>query len=244
MMMLKLLLASLLLVGAFAAAATPAAPLKPNTKPLPAGRIPTAIIAIDAGHGGKDTGAVGAHGTQEKTVALAIARKLAAFLRAEPGFRPLLVRKNDRYIGLRQRAAIARQGDADLLLSVHADAAANPKASGSSVYTLKRPSGTAAAASQRAAHQILGELRKRQPVHYPQVESARFAVLKSPDLPSVLIETGYLSNPSEELKLASPAHQEKVARAIFNGVKAYFYAVKPVRGLGVGKGKVILAAGS
>ncbi|MFM8333007.1 MAG: N-acetylmuramoyl-L-alanine amidase [Candidatus Methylumidiphilus sp.] len=202
----------------------------------PAKPAAPAIVAIDAGHGGKDTGAIGQGGTLEKNVALAISRKLERLLRAEPGLRPVLVRKGDTFIGLSQRTAAARRADADLLVSVHADAAANDKAVGSSVYTLQPrgargnlPARQTLSASNRAARNILGELRRGQPVHHPWVEKARFTVLKSPDLPSVLVETGYISNPVEERKLASPAHQEKVARAICNGVRAYFRAAAPQR---------------
>jgi N-acetylmuramoyl-L-alanine amidase len=189
------------------------------------------IIAIDAGHGGKDTGAIGASGVLEKEVAYAIARKLETLVRAEPGMRPVMVRKGDTFIGLGQRAEIARRAGADLFISVHADAHTDDEAKGSAVFILspRRVASDSDAvhtlhASGSAAGKILGELRKRQCLHYAHVQKARFAVLKSPDMPSMLIETGFVTNPEEERRLASPPYQQKVARAIFNGIRAHFRA--------------------
>lgn len=205
------------------------------------------VIAIDAGHGGKDTGAIGYNGTLEKDVVYAIARRLESLVRAEPGMRPLMVRKGDTFIGLARRAEIARDAGADLFISVHADAHTDDEAKGSAVFILS-PRRVEYAdfaehtlkASGRAAGKILGELRKRQYLHYRHVQKARFAVLKSPDVPSMLIETGFVSNPDEERQLASPQYQEKVARSIFNGVRAYFRAVRPVPDMGIkGRGVVV-----
>jgi N-acetylmuramoyl-L-alanine amidase len=205
-------------------------------------------VAIDAGHGGKDTGAVGHNGTQEKQVTYAIARKLERLVRAKPGMRPLMVRKSDTYIGLRQRTEIARLAAADLFISVHADAYSDAHVQGSAVYVLspKRTEYTAfaqsARESRRAAARVLGELSRQQDVHHRFVQKARYAVLESPKLPALLVETGFLSNPDEERRLSSPAHQEKIARCIFNGVRAYFQSVRPAQGIGVKDKPVLLAS--
>ncbi len=194
------------------------------------------VIAIDAGHGGKDTGAIGYNGTFEKDVVYAIARKLERLVRVEPGMRSVMVRRGDRFIGLRQRAEIARQVGADLFISIHADANTDGDAKGSAVFILSPRRveygdlAENALESDRAAGKILGELRKRQYLHCRHVQKARFEVLKSPDVPSLLIETGFVTNPEEERQLASPAYQEKVARSIFNGIRAYFRVVEPVPG--------------
>jgi len=219
------------------------------------------VIAIDAGHGGKDNGAIGPNGTREKDVVLAIARKLEAMIRAEPGMRPVMVRKGDEFIDLRQRAEIARRARADLFISLHADAYVNGEAKGSSVFTLSSHGATSEASrwlarransadlvggvklrdkdkllasvlldlsqtatmadSDRAATRILNELQKNHPLHHHAVQKAGFAVLKSPDIPSLLIETAFISNPDEERNLRSHRHQEKVARSIFYGIRSY-----------------------
>ncbi|MDD5037675.1 MAG: N-acetylmuramoyl-L-alanine amidase, partial [Methylococcaceae bacterium] len=185
------------------------------------------IVAIDAGHGGKDVGAIGPNGTLEKDVVYAIARRLADMVRAEPGMRPLMVRKGDHFVGLHRRAEIARNGGADLFISLHADADDNEAAKGSSVFTLSPHGGESVKASDRAASKVLKEMRKKQPVHHREVQKARFAVLKSPDVPSMLIETGFVSNPGEEKNLASRAYQDRVARSIFRGIQAYFARQNP-----------------
>lgn len=188
---------------------------------------PPFVVAIDAGHGGKDTGAIGPGGVYEKQVVYAISRRLENLLQKDPDMLPVLVRKGDRFIGLQQRSAIARQAGADLLVSIHADADPHGNAKGSSVFTLMHrgrhaePSSATRRASQRAAAKILRELRTQQTLHCRQVKKARFAVLKTPGVPSMLIETGFISNPQEEKKLASPAHQEKLARSIYGGIRAY-----------------------
>jgi N-acetylmuramoyl-L-alanine amidase len=194
------------------------------------------VVAIDAGHGGKDTGAIGARGALEKDVVYAIARKLAGLVREQPGLRAVMVRKGDTFVGLARRAEIARRAGADLFISIHADAHPDDAARGSAVFILSPRRLEAAGyaedvleASGLAAGKILGELRKRQHLHYAHVQKARFMVLKSPDVPSMLIETGFVSNPEEEKHLASPAYQERVARAIFNGIRAYFRAAEPLR---------------
>lgn len=222
------------------------------------------VVAIDAGHGGKDVGATGPGGIREKDVVLAIANRLAALILSTPGMRPTMVRKGDEFIDLSERARIARKARADLFVSLHADAYVNGEAKGSSVFTLSRHGASnmaarwladkensadtvggvrlhdkdrllasvlldlsqnaAIEASDRAAARILGELSKRRPLHHREVQKAGFAVLKSPDTPSLLIETGFISNPEEERQLANPAHQQRVAAAIFNGIRAFFDA--------------------
>ncbi len=214
------------------------------------------VIAIDAGHGGKDTGAIGPNGTLEKNVVYGIACKLTDLIRAEHDMRPVMVRRGDKFIGLRRRREIARAAHADLFISVHADAYADEGARGSSVFTLARHramfgpeladvSRHTLKASVRAARKVLGELRKKQHLHYRQVQKARFAVLKSPDVPSMLIETGFISNPEEELRLANRRHQERIARSIFYGVRSYLpprLAEPPaVRTAGSGRPMVIAA---
>lgn len=220
------------------------------------------VIAIDAGHGGEDPGARGALGTHEKDVTLAVARRVAALLRAEKGIRPVLTRDGDYFIPLRKRMRLARQHKADLFLSIHADAARNSDATGSSVFTLSERGASSEAAhwladkenaadliggvtledkddtlasvlldlsqtaTSEASHavgsEILRELKSVGDVHQPTVQYAAFAVLKSPDVPSVLVETAFITNPGEERKLRSLPQQEKIARAIVAGVRAYF----------------------
>jgi len=228
------------------------------------------IIAVDAGHGGDDPGAIGANGTHEKAVVLAISRYLKTLINAEPGFSAVLVRDGDYFIPLRRRADMAREKRADLLVSVHADAFDNPRARGASVYALSQRGATSEAARYLAQREnrsdVIGgvggvSLRDKDPVvasvlldlsmtstlatsldvgnrvlksvggmtrlHRRQVEQAGFLVLKSPDTPSILVETGFISNPEESRRLADPGYQRRVAGAIFNGVKAYFHAKPP-----------------
>ncbi|NJD05994.1 MAG: hypothetical protein FIA97_05795 [Methylococcaceae bacterium] len=220
------------------------------------------VVAIDAGHGGKDTGAIGPNGALEKTVTLAIARKLEGMLRAQPGMRPVLIRKRDEFIDLRERAELGRKAKADLFISLHADAYDNAEAKGSSVYTLSRSGATSEAArwladaenaadlvggtklkgrgkilasvlldlaqnasieaSDKAAVRILKELQKSNRLHQQQVQKAGFVVLKSPDVPSLLVETAFISNADEEKNLTNSKYQDLVARCIFNGVRSYF----------------------
>lgn len=232
----------------------------PRTPPAAGGRR-DAVIAIDAGHGGEDPGARGRFGTSEKDVALAIARQLHTAISAEPGMRSVLIRDGDYYLPLRRRMDKARRQQADLFVSIHADAAHNRKARGSSVYTLSSRGASSEAArwladkenasdliggvrledkddmlasvlldlaqtatndsSQTLARHVLGHLRGMGPVHQNDVQSAAFAVLKSPDVPSILVETAFISNPEEERKLRSVAFQKQIAGAIFRGVKEY-----------------------
>ena len=216
------------------------------------------IIAIDAGHGGKDPGAVGKRGTKEKNVVYDISKRIFSELKKYKNVKPVLVRKGDYYIPLRKRTLIARENKADLFISIHADAARNRKASGSSVYVLSQKGATSEAAkwlankensvdligglslddkdnqlakilldlSQSAsiesslsvAKTILSSLAKLNRLHSKRVEQAGFVVLKSPDIPSLLVETAFLSNSEEEKKLKSKRFREKVAKSIAKGI--------------------------
>jgi len=220
------------------------------------------IIAIDAGHGGQDSGALGSKGTMEKTVVLAIAKRLAKLVNKEPGMRAYLTRDKDIFITLRQRIKRARNNNADMFISVHADAFKNTRARGASVFVLSERGASSEAAqlladkenaadlaggisledkddllasvlldlsqtasleaSLEVANTVLSGLKRVGNVHKKHVESASFVVLKSPDIPSILVETAFISNPEEERKLKSTSHQNKLARAMLSGIKNYF----------------------
>lgn len=235
----------------------------------PRGGLRDLVIAIDAGHGGKDPGAVGRDGTREKDVTLAIARKLESMLRAERGFKPVLTRGSDVFIPLRERTRIARRHKADMFISLHADAFSDPDARGASVFCLSLNGASSEAArwmadkenaadlvggvslndrndtlasvlldlsqtasmqaSMDAGQRVLTELGEIGSVHKRSVQQAGFVVLKSPDIPSMLVESAFLSNPEEERKLRTAAHQEKVARSVFRGLHSY-YASKALEG--------------
>ena len=226
------------------------------------------IIAIDAGHGGEDPGAIGKNGTREKDVALAIARELALKINAEPGMRAILTRSGDYFVPLRDRMRRARAQQADLFVSIHADSIRDRSIDGSSVYILSQRGATDEAsrwlaerenasdliggvslddkddllasvlldlsqsaalnASEVAAERVLHQLTQAGEVRKHEVQQARFMVLKSPDIPSMLVETAYISNPQEEQRLRNPAHQAKLAAAIHRGVHDYFYANPPM----------------
>ncbi len=227
-------------------------------------------VVIDAGHGGKDTGAISKNGTREKDVVLAISKKLAAKLGKNPGVRVVLTRHGDYYIPLRGRLGIARHSSADLFIAVHADAYFNNVARGASVYALSSHGATNEASrwlaqqeryaeidgidfdslpdqskmvrsvlidlSQTATirdslhlgNKVLDSLDRISKLHYRHVEQAPFVVLKSPDIPSILVETGFVSNPYEAAELASPSYQDKLADALARGVTTYIkkYASK------------------
>jgi len=225
------------------------------------------IIAIDAGHGGEDSGARGAAGTQEKKVVFDISRKLAALINKKPGMKAVMVRKGDYYIKLRKRMEIARAAKADLFVSIHADAFKNSKVKGASVFTVSNHGASSEAARWLADHEnsadlvggvkladkedmlatvlmdlsqtatkeasrnvagnILKNFRNIGSLHKRSVQKAGFMVLKSPDIPSILVETAFISNPTEERKLRSGKHQQKMARAIFKGVVSYFEQYAP-----------------
>ncbi len=227
------------------------------------------VIAIDAGHGGKDPGAVGQDGTREKDVTLAIARKLESLIQEERGFKAVLTRRTDVFIPLRERTNIARRNKADMFISLHADAFSDPDARGASVFCLSLNGASSEAArwmadkensadlvggvslnersdslasvlldlSQSASMQagmdagqrILTELGEIGSVHKRSVQQAGFMVLKSPDIPSMLVESAFLSNPEEERKLRSSGHQQKVAQSVFRGLHDY-YASKAMEG--------------
>ncbi|NOR41411.1 MAG: AMIN domain-containing protein [Gammaproteobacteria bacterium] len=220
------------------------------------------VIAIDAGHGGDDPGAIGHRKTREKDVVLAIARKLADLVRKEPGMRPVLTREGDYYVGLRQRIDKARKNNADLFISIHADGFRDKKARGSSVYVLSRRGASSEMgrwlakkenaadlaggvslddkdhlltkvlldlsqsatieASFELAGNMLGELKRMGKTHKSSVQQAGFVVLKSPDIPSILVETAFISNPKEENKLRDKRHQQALARAMLRGIQDYF----------------------
>jgi N-acetylmuramoyl-L-alanine amidase len=236
----------------------------PSTNPTPHGRRRMVTIAVDAGHGGEDPGAIGKGGTREKDVVLAIAIKLKARIDATPGMRAFLTRDGDFFVPLHVRVEKARRVKADLFVSVHADAFPRPTAGGSSVYVLSERGASSTAAkwlaekensadligginiqtqnnqvakilldlstsaqikdSTQLASTMLDQLRGVYRLHKPQVESAGFAVLRAPDMPSVLVETAFISNPTEEQLLRSPQTQERFAVAINNGIQQFFRA--------------------
>lgn len=220
------------------------------------------VIAIDAGHGGEDPGAMGPARTREKDVVLEIARRLYTLVQKEPGLKPVMIRDGDYYIGLNQRVAMARKHKADLLVSIHADSFHDHRATGSSVYTLSPRGATSEQArllaekenasdliggvrlddkddllasvlldlSQTAsieastdvASRVLAGLKSVGKIHKSRVEQAGFRVLKAPDLPSILIETAFISNPDEERKLRNSTHQLRMANAMMSGIRSYF----------------------
>ncbi len=242
----------------------PVAAPKAVAKSSSAGSTRDFIVAIDAGHGGQDPGAIGVGRIQEKTVALAIAKELAALFNATSGFRGDLTRSGDYYLTLRQRTTVARKRRADLFVSIHADSFSGRDATGASVYTLSAKGATNEAArwlaekenasdliggagdvslddkdallahvlldlsmdanrsaSIEAGGLVLSQLNAFTRLHRAHVEQAGFVVLKSPDIPSILVETGYLSNTSEARKLSQRSHQRKIANAVFKGIVAY-----------------------
>lgn len=219
-------------------------------------------IALDPGHGGEDPGAVGRRGTMEKNVVLSIARKLKGMIDAEPGMRAVLTRDDDYYVPLAARVQKARRVQADLFVSIHADAFSVPTARGSSVFALSEHGATSAAAkwlaqkenaadliggvnlgvrdsvlartlldlsqaaqindSLKVGRNVLDGIGMVNPLHKTAVEQAGFAVLKAPDIPSILVETAFISNPEEELKLRSDRHQNKFAQSMHDGIRRYF----------------------
>jgi len=219
------------------------------------------IVAVDAGHGGDDPGAIGPGRLYEKDVVMAIASKLAVLFDKEPGFKAALTRTGDYYLAHRKRTEIARQVEADVFLSIHADAFMTPEAKGASVYAISQKGATSEtarwlaekenradliggvglddkddllagvlldltmthslAASLDMGQFVLSAIKPVNNLHKHQVEQAAFLVLKSPDIPSLLVETGFISNPEEASKLRTRDHQERMAMAIFTGVKRY-----------------------
>ncbi len=242
--------------------ATKAGDAKRLTIASKAAKPRTLVVAIDAGHGGKDAGAIGSKGTKEKDVTLSVARRLAKLIAKERGMRAYLTRDNDTFVGLRTRMTRARKQNADLFVSIHADAFQDPDVGGSSVYTLSPRGASSEAAkwladkenaadlvggvklgegggdlatmlldmsqnatmeqSGAAAELVLSRLAKLGGLHNARVQRAGFVVLKSPDVPSMLVEAAFISNPKEEAKLRDPSHQQRLAEAILTGIKAYF----------------------
>ncbi|GAB3268288.1 N-acetylmuramoyl-L-alanine amidase [Chitinimonas naiadis] len=225
-------------------------------------------VAIDPGHGGEDPGAVGKGGTYEKTVTLAIGKKLKALIDKQPNMRAVLTRDDDYFVPLGQRVVKARKVGADLFMSIHADAFVKPDARGSSVFTLSERGATSTAAKWLAQTQnesdliggvkinvrdphlaqtlldltqtatindsvklgkaMLSEIGEVNRLHRGQVEQAAFAVLKAPDIPSVLVETAFISNPEEEKKLADEGYQDKMAEALLSGLRRYLAKNPPL----------------
>ncbi|MDG1389528.1 MAG: N-acetylmuramoyl-L-alanine amidase [Halioglobus sp.] len=225
------------------------------------------IIAIDAGHGGEDPGALGPGRRREKDVVLAIAREVNALFKADVGFTPTLIRSGDYYVSLKGRRDLARKRQADLFVSIHADAFKRKEANGASVYALSTRGATSTAArylaqrenaadlvggvslsdkddmlagvladlsmtstldtSLQVGAQVLRNVDNVARLHKKNVEQAGFAVLKSPDIPSILVETGFISNPTEAKRLATSSYQKKMARAIHSGIKSYLLAHPP-----------------
>ena len=226
------------------------------------------IIAIDAGHGGKDPGATGRSGTNEKVITLQIAKRLEKLVNQQRGMKAVLIRKNDRFMRLRERIQKARDSHADMMISLHADSFPDPRARGSSIYALSVDGASSETARMLAekenasdllfgdmdlaiedqmvkevlfdlsltgtiessldmGSEILHQIKSVNRVHKKKVQQAGFAVLKAPNIPSVLLETAFLSNPREEKNLRSTSHQQKVAKAITRGVNKYFSRKAP-----------------
>lgn len=225
-------------------------------------------VALDPGHGGEDPGAVGRRGTYEKNVTLAVAKRLKAKIDAEPNMRTMLTRDSDYFVPLGVRVQKARKVEADLFVSIHADAWVKPTARGSSVFALSERGATSSAAgwlakkendadliggvnlgthdrdlarvlldlsttaqindSLKLGRAVLAELGNINDLHKASVEQAGFAVLKAPDIPSILVETAFISNPDEEKRLLDETYQDKIASSILKGIKAYFAKNPPL----------------
>ncbi len=259
------------------ATATPSTPATPVSPTLPAVKLPATsggkrdiVIAIDAGHGGEDPGAIGPGKVYEKHVVLQISKELQRQINAEKGFRAELVRTGDYFIPLRKRTEIARKKGADLFVSIHADAAPRSAAYGASVFALSDRGATSETArwladsenrsdliggagnvslgdkdqmlagvlldlsmtaslssSLNVGQKVLSNMGRITPLHKRRVEQAGFMVLKSPDIPSILVETGFISNPSEAKKLQTSSHQQALARSIHSGVRQFFHENPP-----------------
>jgi N-acetylmuramoyl-L-alanine amidase len=249
-----------------AAAPVPSASA-PKSAPAQAGTPRRTVIAIDAGHGGEDPGARGRHGLEEKDVALAIARKLARLVDAEPGYKAVLIRDGDYFIPLRGRINKARDAQADLFVSIHCNASPNREAEGSAVYVLSPRGATneharwlagkenaadliggielqdkddtlaavlfdisqtsAMEASIDVGSRVLGSLGNVNNLLRADVQQAGFVVLKSPDIPSILVETAFISNAKEERQLKTPEYQQQMAASVLAGIKGYFETYRP-----------------
>ncbi len=247
-------------------------PDKPADEPpmgnAKAGAQRLVIVALDAGHGGEDPGAIGPSGLFEKDVVLKVAHKLRALINAQPGMRAMLTRESDYFVPLHERVVKARRVQADLFVSIHADAFMNPQARGASVFALSETGASSAAArwiakkenasdqvggvniknkdatvmralldmsttaqikdSIKLGNAVLGHLGKIGRLHRGKVEQAGFAVLKAPDIPSILVETGFISNPEEESKLQDDDYQSDLADALLQGIQRYFAKNPPL----------------
>ena len=219
------------------------------------------VIALDPGHGGKDPGAIGKGGTREKDIALAVAKKMKVIINRTPGYQAVLTRDGDRFIPLRNRVKKAREAQADIFVSLHADSFHKSYVKGASVYALSLSGASSEAARLIARKEnssdlmggislddkddliasvlvdlsqtytiqdslelgsgVLSSIGKVSKLNNRKVQQAGFAVLKAPDMSSILIETAFLSNPAEEKKLRSPKHQQRLAQAVFSGVRAH-----------------------
>jgi N-acetylmuramoyl-L-alanine amidase len=244
------------------------APAEPAKRAAPKASSRRITIALDPGHGGEDPGAIGRRGTYEKTVVLAIGRKLQRVLASDRSLRVMLTRNDDYYVPLAERVRKARRVQADLFVSIHADAFRESSARGSSVFALSEHGATSAAArwlaqkenaadliggvnldvrdsvlartlldlsqtaqisdSLKVGQEVLEGIGTHNPLHKGTVEQAGFAVLKAPDIPSILIETAFISNPDEELKLRSPREQQRFADSIAEGIHRYFAQSPPL----------------
>lgn len=239
---------------------------RPDEKPLQLTRMIT--IALDPGHGGEDPGAIGRAGSREKDVVLAIAKRLKAKLEDQPNIRVMMTRDADFFVPLHVRVQKARKVQADLFVSIHADAFVEPTARGASVFTLSEKGASSTAArwlankenaadliggvnikthdrqlasvlldlsttaqindSQKLGKAVLSEIGSINRLHKGSVEQAGFAVLKAPDIPSILIETAFISNPEEEAKLTDEGYQEQLADAVLKGIRKYFAKNPPL----------------
>jgi N-acetylmuramoyl-L-alanine amidase len=252
--------------SASASATTPIEAARPDPKPGKVARMVT--IALDPGHGGEDPGAVGKAGSREKDIVLAIAKRLKAKIEELPNMRVMLTRDGDYFVPLGVRVEKARKVQADLFVSIHADAFVEPSARGSSVFVLSEKGATSSAArwlankenladtigginiksrdkqlasvlldlsttaqisdSIKLGKAVLGEIGGINRLHKGAVEQAGFAVLKAPDIPSILIETAFISNPQEEAKLADAGYQDQIADAVVKGIRQYFAKNPPL----------------
>ena len=225
-------------------------------------------IALDPGHGGEDPGAIGASGSREKDVVLAIAKRLKARIEQQPNMRVMLTRDADYFVPLQMRVQKARKVQADLFVSIHADAFVEPTARGSSVFALSEKGASSTAArwlankensadliggvnlrgqdhqlasvlldlsttaqindSMKLARAVLGEIGGINKLHKGSVEQAGFAVLKAPDIPSILVETAFISNPEEEARLTDDGYQNQMADALMSGIRKYFSKNPPL----------------
>ena len=264
------------LIAQFATKKEKEAPKAPVAQAIPDMKQPTApakqkrliTIAIDAGHGGEDPGAIGAMGSKEKNVVLSIAKRLRDKIDNDAYMRPFLTRDGDYFVPLHTRVQKARRVEADLFVSIHADAFIEPRAKGASVFALSQMGASSTTArwmankenasdligginiktqdkqvanllldmsttaqikdSVQVGQSILKQIGGFAPLHKNKVEQASFAVLRAPDIPSILVETAFISNPQEEARLNDDAYQDRIAEAILRGIKDYFSKNPPV----------------